>query len=35
MKQTTYLHARVDATRKTNTIAYYYDSPTGLLYLEI
>jgi len=35
MKLTAYLHPRVDATRKTNTIAYYYDSPTSLLYLEI
>ena len=35
MKQTAYLHARVDAAKKTNTIADYYDSPISLLYLEI
>jgi len=35
MKQTAYLHAQADATRKTNATAYYYDSPTSLLYLEI
>lgn len=35
MKQTAYLHARVEAAKKTNMIADYYDSPTSLLYLEI
>ena len=35
MKQTTYLHTRVEAAKKTNAIAYYYDSPISLLYLEI
>ena len=35
MKQTAYLHARVEAAKQTNAITYYYDSPTKLLYLEI